>query len=150
MPNFTGLDASGGTQTFESDDIGGGVQRPVKRVTATSLPLPTGAATEASLAIASGALRAPPPGDATAAVVGSTSTTEVAIGAAGHYIVQALGGDGIYIRFGATGLGAASSSNGFALLHGQSIERYFAAGVFYRAIRMGSVDSSVRVHSTGA
>ena len=143
------LDGAGDPQDLKTT-LDSGDHVPHHRVDASALP--TGAATSALQTSTETVLRAGPPEDCDPETVGSSSTAEVEIvDAPGHYIFQALGGDGLFIRFGATGMSVATSANGFCLLHGQSIERYIdgATVTHYRAIRYGSTDSEMRVHRTG-
>lgn len=128
-------------------------------VSASSLPLPSGATTEATLA--DGLAPVPPVlGGASApsanVAITSSSTTEAVVGATGFVTFAcssepAAGQNGLFIVFGATGVAAATAANGWHIPAATAQTFKFPTGTtwYYRAIRAGSVDAALKFYKSG-
>lgn len=154
------------TLTSVKTTLDGSDHVPHHRVDASALP--TGAATEATLTLvateetlADGLSPLPPTISGANApsgnvTVGSGSTAEAAVGGTGFYTFQctsepATGQNGYFIVFGATAMAAASATTGWHIPAGGKETFKFPTGTtwFYRAIRAGSVDASLKFYKSG-
>ncbi len=88
-----------------------------------------------------------PTGTRVVAVAGAASTAQAAIPAGGN-ILMIRATDAVWIRFGATGVGAAAAdANSILFIGGEAPYVLKSGDAFFRVLRVGAADVAVQLES---